>query len=322
MRFFIKHKVLFSLFLLCINPLFSLEKTEPESSFYIIPYTGSVSGKIGEYLYRTNGSLCSYLDWKETFIPLAGIKSGGKFNDFNYSFSAFYKFPFKCGQMTDSDYDLSGNCFSFGQFPLHNDFKNYGLDFNFSYDFHPARFFTLSPVFQLAYRHYSFYSESGSGWILQNDNKKDVRFSHIEYMQQSYFLFTGLKAAFTYNKIDINFSFLASPLALNYSLDYHADDNSSSDNSYTSITKQITSFYSYLAAAEVKYKISENFSLLFESDFLIMLKSKGPTGLYENYYKEKCALFENPDDWKVTGQNSANSIFEAAFTIGCVFYLK
>jgi hypothetical protein len=307
--------------------LSTMSATEKKITFSITPKIGFSAGQIKENLYNSvSEKLVSELDWKKFSLLNSGFDSELKIKKINFSFSAVYNMPFKCGQMTDSDFYSSGVKQKYSVFTNYADYKNFALDFKFYYDFLINDFFTISPLVQADYRHYSFYTSLGKGWYGYNGKpwndesaEEHPKLSHIEYLQQSYFLFTGAKFTFNYKKIKSSLSAGISPFTLNYSIDYHADDSSNSTKKdFSTYSKQTASFKSFIIDFDFEYFITQKVHLYTNVNFLILNEIKGPTGIQEKSRPdEKFAFTEDTEKWNITGQMTGNSIFEFYFFAGC-----
>jgi len=299
--------------------MFSLDKTV----FFVDCSAGLVNGTVGEYLFSSvNDRKVSYLEWQEANIPFINVNSGINAYNSTFEVNLQYRIPVQSGMMTDSDWKLKNVKTNYGVFNNFTDYNNYKIDLNYGYLIKFNSSFSLKPCIQFSFNHYGFYTDTGYGWYGENcawdsaDAVYHPKLSHIEYIQQQYNVFTGIDFLYTRNRLTLGFNTSVSPVLLNYTIDYHADDNKTSSIEYTTYSKQLSFFYAYKTGVKLEYKVTGSSSITAGFNCLFTLVSKGATVYKADKPDERFGLFEKLNEWDTLGQNTGNRIFETGFNLG------
>lgn len=301
-----------------------------EKNIYIKAQTGITAGEIKEQLFHSVSSrLLSELIWEQKPAINFTLGTGLQVKNFGSEINFKYNLPSYCGQMTDSDWIIKDIKTNLGIFKNYTDYKNFSLNLDLHYDFTVLNTksitLQLTPYTNTSYTHYSFYTNTGYGWYGNNcawDEPEAIyhpKLSHIEYAQQIYSLYTGIKVSAIINKFKVNLEAAVSPLTINYMLDYHSDENPSGTADYSTYSKQITSFRAWTANLTLEYNLSPKVIATATTGILYKAPSYSITGDSPGRQQEPFAFTENPDTWHTRGQFSGNTMWTADFNLGLKF---
>lgn len=279
-EFLIFNCLLFSVdFSLDISPYISVSKSEAKE----ILYTESTDEKLSELL------------WKENPIIKLGFNAATKINSLNFSINFSLGIPNKFGEMTDSDWNLSGTKTIYS---IHEEevTKNISAGFDFFYDFNFLNsLLTLSPGFYLDYNYVFFEGRNGYGWYGNAEYsktgkdeawnsgyaRKAKKVAGIDYERNSFSTYLLLFSKVSVKKFTAKLGFYISPFSYYDVLDHHYSANSEDDGQYFNYI--FNTFFTHLKIdMNLDYRFNKllkaNFYGIFEKQFL----DYGP--MYFNHY--------------------------------------
>lgn len=301
--------------------------SKEDFSISIEPSFGFSYGKLGEYLFNSNGTrILSYLEWNIKPAYNFDLNLALEFKKFKIYLETCYALPIKCGDMTDSDWTINDIKTHYGIFDNFITKKNYDLAIKCDYFIKINNLLSLSPLCKIRYKHLGFCTNQGIGWYSNNNSWETVqepkKISHLECIQQSYFLFLGLQCAFTIKHFKINFSTFFNPLMLNYYIDYHSDENTNEiEEDYSTFVIQHNFFKTWNFDLKIFYEVTKKMSIFLNFDFLFFPKIYGLTGYSKGYKKETSAFFEQPEKWNAIGQITGNDFYSFSVKLGLKYYL-
>ena len=291
----------------------------------VFTFAGLKYGEISKSIFLNNSSTkVSRLDWEEKNIYEFGIGTDIFF--FNLLLSARFSagLPLNCGNMYDSDWNLSGlkKTYTISECDLKQSFDT---QIAISYLFPSVFIFKLAPEIQIQYMYQNFNAHDGYGWYGAKEYAKvprdyDVEWNsplarkakkirEIDYYRHTLLTFFGFEFYYMpIEKFSIRTGFFISPFAYMYSLDTH--HKSSANVHYCDV--QFGYFSKYKTVFKVEYKIKKRLKIF--SDFSIIY---GPTDygdLYADEYSDVLTKFEN--------QPTSSSMFNIDFNIGTTFSIK
>ena len=278
--FFISHLVFSKPFSISITSNVFLSKSEVKE----LVYTESVSEKLSE------------LVWEESPVVKVGLSSSIIFKNINLNMNFASAIPYECGNMYDSDWNLSGlkTTYSIHEQNLKNDIS---CGVEFLYDFEILNgFFNLLPGFSLNYNYIAFEGRNGYGWYggwqysktgkdesWNSENaRRAKKVAGIDYNKQDVSCFLSLYSGIKLNDLYLKLGFSFSPFSFYDVKDYHHRATGSGfDNEYI--------FYSNFKRIKVdfggSYKFSKYFMLDVEGIFEKQFLDYGD--MYSNYYTER-----------------------------------
>lgn len=278
--FFISHSVFSKSFSISITPDIFLSKAEVKE----LVYTESASEKLSE------------LVWEESPVLKAGLSSSIIFKNANLNMDFVTAIPDECGNMRDSDWNLSGlkTTYSIHEQKVKKDIS-FGLEFLYNFEIF-NRFFYLSPGISLNYNYITFEGRNGHGWYggwqysktgkdeaWNSENARHAKkVAGIDYKKQDFNCFLSLYSGFKLNDLYLKLGFSFSPFCFYDVTDYHYGATGSGfDNEYI--------FYSSFKRIKVdfggSYKFSKYFVLCVDGIFEKQFLDYGD--MYSNYYTEK-----------------------------------
>ena len=298
-EYFLKKKISLFFILFISQTLFSLD-------FFIAPYTGVMFGKLGGYLYDSSDSyICSYLEWEEKPLCFIGLDAGLEHNNFQFDVAFDYTLPLACGKMYDSDWNEDGIKHTYS---INNNKNLLGINtyLDFSYKFKITPKFSISPVFDINYKYYSFLANNGHGWYgganftgydddipWDNSNpsaKYYKKLSRVSYYRHTVNFYTGLDFNFipVLNHV-ISIGLFTNIYSYTSAYDYHYDD-SYSGYDYFMQPIQNSFFNNIKVNISYEYLIKRNLSLLFDIEYEQGFMTKGffmTNSLYKVCYKSE-----------------------------------
>lgn len=256
-------------FHLSVAPVFGIRKSESEE----IIYTDSTDEKLSE------------LNWEETPVFQIGAISFVSLNNFNLRLNFLYGFTNDFGEMTDSDWNLSGlkTTYSIHEEKVAKDISS-GFDFFYDFNFFDKKF-TLSPGVAFDYNYVSFEARNGYGWYgsyLYSKTGEDVAWNSgnarkakkvagIDYSRKSFSTYFSIFAGTQIRNFSAQLGFFISPFTYYDVLDHHYSANSEKygyDCNYI-----FKDFFKHLKIdLDLSYKFNNflraNLSVCFEKQFL------------------------------------------------------
>lgn len=291
----------------------------------ISTFAGIKHGEISKSIYLNDSSTkVSKLDWEEKNIYEFGIGTDITFFDLLMSMQFSVGLPLNCGNMYDSDWNLSGlkKTYTISECDLKQSFDSQII---IAYLAPSFSIFKLTPAIQIQYMYQNFNAHDGYGWygakeyakiprdydVAWNDPlaRKAKKIRDIDYYRHTILTLFGFD--FYYMPIDkftIRTGFFVSPFAYMYSLDTH--HKSSANVHYCDV--QFGYFSKYKATFKVEYKIKKRLKII--SDISIIYGSTDYGDLYADEYSDILTKFEN--------QPTSSSIFNIDFNIGTSFTIK
>ena len=291
----------------------------------ILAFSGIKHGELSKSIYLNDSSTkVSQLDWEEKNIYEFGI--GIDFTFFNLFMSAQFSagLPLNCGNMYDSDWNLSGlnKTYTISECDLK---KSFDSQIIISYLTPAFYIFKLTPAIQIQYMYQNFNAHDGYGWygakeyakiprdydVAWNDPlaRKAKKIREIDYYRHTFLTFFGFEFYYMpIEKFSIKTGFFISPFAYMYSLDTH--HKSSANVHYCDV--QFGNFSKYKATIKAEYKINKRLKIF--SDFSIIYGSTDYGDLYADEYSDSLTKFER--------QPTSSSMFNIDFNIGTSFSIK
>lgn len=219
--------------LLAFMILFSSAVMAQGLKVFVEPVTSYNRDCTVDYLYSTDGSLKSQLDWNALYLFKAGAALTLKGEHFCFETVLLSCLPFGCGTMYDSDWYTTGLKTNLSEHKL---ICAWGADceFLFSYDFMLPHNFTLRPIVMLSDSVKKLHGQNGTGWcgdtnhtgldhnVAWNDSAaRQVKKYGVDFTNNVASLFLGLGVKKELGKFALDFSALISPLSYVLSVDHH-----------------------------------------------------------------------------------------------------
>ncbi len=297
------------------------EKTIWEVDFE--PFAGFTYGHIGEYISGVDTSdTISHLTWEEKPLWTLGFKSDGKYKNFRAGIYFDAALPLRCGKMEDSDWTDGLNVTDTKTiYSVHEQsvktLLHTGL--KLSYEIPIRKRLTLEPQIEASFFHAAFKAKNGYGWYGATASYKGNgaysywrhgtyyekgRLYGIDYLQQTFFLFTGISVGVSINsRISAEIFGGISPYTYTYVKDTHYGKSSESHQEHFFSAN----FKRYRAGLSLSYKLNETLSL-----------TGGISGLWGGKITGDLYSDKNIDKMKIIPTQKAGSdIYEYTITTGC-----
>lgn len=287
------------------------------------PFAGFTYGHIGEYLTGVDTSdTTSYLNWAEKPLWNLGFKTDGKYKNFKAGIFFDATLPIRCGKMEDSDWTDGLNVTDTKTiYSVHEQsvktLLHTGLKFSYEIPF--LEKFFLAPEIEASYFHAAFKAKNGYGWYGATSSYKGSgnytywrhgtyyekgRLYGIDYLQQTFFIFTGVKVGVCItSRISTEIFGAISPYTYTYVKDTHYGKSSENHQEHFFSAN----FKRYRTGLNLSYKVNENFSL-----------TVGISGLWGGKTTGDLYSDKNVGTMKIISTQKAGSdIYEYTITAGC-----
>lgn len=305
-----------------------------QSLFDIGVSSGLSFGSLEEKLYSSvnKDSAASILNWEEKPAYFIGLDFGFNYKRFHVSFNNTFDLPVKCGLMEDRDFE-GDLCFNYS---INENYKHfyYNGDLTLSYDAYKGSGAVFSPELSFIITQSKNSSENGYGWYGAAKNSlngetvswdspyaKEIvqgKLSGIDLERFNFSAFVGFNLLLNLNKnFQIGINTKISPYAFTKLTDTHRDDFEAVhavSRSHTSVYQMTDYFEDYILTLSMKYKLTDNSFLSFNTQCYWDNTNKVPT-----YIKGYLSQYSMYDHFIELDQKSSADYFRCRFWIEYLF---
>ncbi len=303
--FFVAYSVFATVFSISVTPNIIVSKSQIKE----IVYSTSVSEKLSE------------LEWNISPAVKVGLFSSITFKQINLNLNFASAIPAECGNMYDSDWNLSGlkTTYSIHEQNIKNDIAG-NLEFLYNFNVFNG-ILSFSPGFSVNYTYSAFEGRNGYGWYggwqysktgkdeaWNSENaRKAKRVAGIDYTKHDFSCFLSIYSDIKLNNLYLKAGFGFSPFSFYDVMDHHYGASGSGfDSEYL--------FYSNFKRIKINictsYKFSKYLALNVEGIFEKQFLDYGT--MYSNYYTEKLTK---------TKQKSGIEFYNFSAKLGFIFFV-